>query len=60
MISAIIYALFKNLNSIGRKKKRQRIYDFLNAETKPKFLCLPYTQYRKIYIYIFFYRKSAF
>ena len=25
-----------------QEKKRQRIYDLLNAETKPKFLCQPY------------------
>ena len=24
-----------------QEKKRQRIYDLLNAENKPKFLCLP-------------------
>ena len=28
-------------------KKRQRIYDLLNAETKPKFLCLSFTKRRK-------------
>ena len=27
-----------------QEKKQQRIYDLLNAETKPKFLCLPYTK----------------
>ena len=27
-----------------QEKKRQRIYDLLNAETKPKFLCLAYTK----------------
>ena len=32
-----------------QEKKRQRIYDLLNAETKPKFLCLPYTKQRKIF-----------
>ena len=25
----------------GQEKKRQRIYDLIDAETKPKFLCLP-------------------
>ena len=30
-----------------QEKKRQRIYDFLDAETKPKFLCLPHTKQRK-------------
>ena len=38
-----------------QKKKRQRIYDLLNADTKPKFLYLPYTNQRK-----HFYRKSSF
>ena len=32
-----------------QEKKWQRIYDLLNAETKPKFLCLPYTKQRKIF-----------
>ena len=27
-----------------QEEKRQRIYDLFNAETKPKFLCLPYTK----------------
>ena len=27
-----------------QEKKRQRIYDLLNAGTKPIFLCLPYTK----------------
>ena len=30
-----------------QEKKRQRIYDLLNAETKPMFLCLLYTRQRK-------------
>ena len=38
-----------------QEKKQQRIYDLLNTETKPKFLCLPYTKQRKM-----FYRKRAF
>ena len=29
-----------------QEKKRQRIYDLLNAEAKPKFLCLPYIKQR--------------
>ena len=33
-----------------RAKKRQRIYDLLNAETKVKFLCLPYTKQRKTFL----------
>ena len=37
-----------------QEKKRQRIYDLLNAETKPKFLRLPHTKQRKI-----LYRKRA-
>ena len=39
-----------------QEKKLQRIFDLLNAETKPKFLCLPYTKQRKTFIY----RKRAF
>ena len=27
-----------------QEKKQQSIYDLLDAETKPKFLCLPYTK----------------
>ena len=38
-----------------QKQKRQRIYDLLNAETKPDFLCLPYTKQRK-----FFTEKALF
>ena len=30
-----------------QEKKLQRIYDLLNAETKSKFLCLPFTKQRK-------------
>ena len=30
-----------------QEKKRQRIYDLRNAETKLKFLCLLYTKQRK-------------
>ena len=37
-----------------QEKKQQRIYDFLDAETKLKFLCLPYTKQRKK-----IYRKSG-
>ena len=36
-----------------QEKKRQRIYDLLYVETKPKFLCLPYTKQRK-----YFYKKK--
>ena len=38
-----------------QEKKRQRIYDFLNTETKSKFLCLPYTMQRT-----FFFQKKSF
>ena len=58
MISSIIQALFRikiQPNMSEREQKRQRIYDLLNAETKLKFLCQPYTKQRKK-----FYRKSAF
>ena len=53
MISTIVHALFflikiqPNMNfEKKKKKKQQRIYDLLKAETKPKFLCLPYTKQR--------------
>ena len=29
---------------------RQRIYDLLNAETEPEFLCQPYTKERNIFL----------
>ena len=32
-----------------QEKKRQRIYDLLNAETKLKLLCQLYTKQRKIF-----------
>ena len=35
------------------EKKRQRIYDLLNAETKPKFPCL--TNTRQIILFFFFF-----
>ena len=38
-----------------QEKKRQRIYDLLNAETKPKFICLPYKKQ-----IIFFLEKVIF
>ena len=38
-----------------KKKKRYEIYDLLNAKTKSKFLCLPYTKQRQN-----FYRKRPF
>ena len=49
MISSIIQTLSLKIqpNINEQEKKRQRIYDFLNAKTKPKFLCLPYTKQRK-------------
>ena len=45
MISSIIQALFLikiQPNMSDQEKKRQRIYDLLNIENKPKFHCLPY------------------
>ena len=33
-----------------QKMKRQRIYDVLNAEIKPNFLCLPYIKQRKSFL----------
>ena len=32
-----------------QEKEQKRIYDLLNAETKPKFLCLLYIKQRKIF-----------
>ena len=32
-----------------QEKKRQRIYDLLNVETKPKYLSPPYTKQRNIF-----------
>ena len=48
MISSIIQALFIKIqpNRNEQEKKRQRIYNLLNAEIKPKFLLLPYTKQR--------------
>ena len=40
-------------NMLEQEKKRPRIYDLLNDETKPKFLCQPYRKQRKN-----FYRKT--
>ena len=31
----------------GQEKKGERINYLLNAETNPKFLCLPYTKQKK-------------
>ena len=36
-------------NMSEQEKKQQRIYDLLNAETKPKFLYQSYTKQRKIF-----------
>ena len=40
----------------GQEKKRQRIYELLNANTKPKFLCLLQTKK----IFFFFLLKKSF
>ena len=37
-------------NMSEREKKWERIYDLLNAETKPKFLCLSYAKQRKNFL----------
>ena len=52
MIISIIQALFSkdSVQYDWAKKKQQRIYDLLNAETKPKFLYLPYTKQRKNFL----------
>ena len=58
MISSIIQVIFFvkiQLNMSEQEKKGQKIYDLLNAKTKPKFLCQPYIKHRKI-----FYKKRAF
>ena len=61
MISSILKQFKKKdkiqLNRSEQDNKPQRIYDLLNAETKTKFLCLPYTKQRRT---IFFYRKRDF
>ena len=31
---------------MSKKKSNKKIYDLLNPETKPKFLCLPFTKQR--------------
>ena len=49
MISSIFQELFSvkiQANMSGQEKKRQRIYDSLNAETKKTFLCLSYIKKR--------------
>ena len=33
------------------EKKRESIYDLLNAETKLKFICLPYIKQRNIFLH---------
>ena len=61
MINSIIPAIVKKIkiqpNISEQEKKRQRIYDLLNAETTPKFLCLLYTKQRKTF---FFTEKELF
>ena len=52
MINSIIQALFKikiQPNTSEQEQKGQRIYYLINAETKPKFLCLTYTKQRNIF-----------
>ena len=53
MISSIIQELFKRIkfqsNTSDQEKKRQRIYELLNTEMNPKFLCLPNTKQRKCF-----------
>ena len=53
MISSIIQVLlFINIQRkmSEQEKKRQRIYDLFNAETTLKFLSLPYTKQRNIFL----------
>ena len=49
MIGSIFKHFFtKNQpNMSEQEKNQQRIYDLLNAKSKPKFLCLPYTKQRR-------------
>ena len=56
MINSIIQALFIKIqfNMSNQQKKRQRIYDLLNAETKPNFL-YPILSKENVFI-----RKSTF
>ena len=59
MITSIIQALFENKlqpNMSDQEKKRQWIYDFLNA--KLMFLCLSFTKQRKDFTWKSFLRKS--
>ena len=42
-----------------QEKKQQRIYELLNAKTKPKFLCLLYIEER-IFFFFFFLHKRNF
>ena len=58
MINSIFQTLFFKMkirpNMREQETKFQKINDLLNAETKPKFLCLPYTKQKQNY------RKRAF
>ena len=54
---ALLFKIKIQPNMREQKKKRQRIYDLLNAETKPKSLCIPYTKPRKA---SFFLLKKSF
>ena len=51
IIQALFFKIKIQPNMIEQEKKLQRIYDLLNAETKPKFLCLPYTKQRKNFFF---------
>ena len=43
-----------------QEKKRQRIYDLLNAETKPKFPCLQNKEKNLFFFFFFFTAKEFF
>ena len=43
---------------IEQEKKRQRIYDLLIAETKPKFLCQTDTKRKGVLFFFFFLEKE--
>ena len=42
-----------------QEKKRQRIYDLLNVETKPKILCPQYTKQRKMFTEIKLFKEKG-
>ena len=41
------FLIKSHLNISEQEKKRQKVYDLFNTETKPNFLCMLYTKQRK-------------